>query len=170
MQVPCKHLKTASEVQLTSHSNSAGWVLKIVQEGPWIRPWKLKENRVTLIHPKQLTVIITGLLLASAVVTCSETIQRGICSTPGAVLLAGRASPERDTWSLCVLLSFRRAKLGRKAVEYGTSVPVTLPFKMDDGSTQMPLALKPQTYSVCAKRGWLDLSFLPGQTTLSQHS
>lgn len=37
------------------------------------------------------------------------------CSPVG--WLDSRASPERDTWSLCVLLSFRRAKLGRKAVE-----------------------------------------------------
>ena len=56
------------------------------------------------------------------------------CSPVG--WLDSGASPEGDTWSLCVLLSFRRAKLGREAVEYGASVPVTLPHGMDDGSTQ----------------------------------
>ena len=79
-----------------------------------------------------------------------------------------RASPERDTWNLCVLLSFRRAKLGRKAVEYGTSVPVTLPHGMGDGSTQMPLAVQPQDSYVVQRRDVLTSSSSLGRPQ-SQH-
>lgn len=84
-----------------------------------------KTGRPYTRPPKQLVVIITGLLLLQLWWCTYSPVQRECsyllhCWYSPVGWPDSRASPERDTGSLCVLLSFRRAKLGRSAVEYGT--------------------------------------------------
>lgn len=101
------------------------------------------------------------------IVLSRKNLEKGLVyssSSPSGKLYS-RVSPERDTQSLCVLLSFRRTQPGRKAVEYGTSVPVSLPHGMDAGPTPMLLGFQSWVYLLCAKR-CLDLWLLPGQTAL----
>lgn len=165
------------KIQLMSHSDSAGWALKITpEEGPWIGLWKPKENRETIHSSIQAArghhyrpAFAPALVMHLQ--SCPERMQSYLlhCWYSPVGWPDSRASPERDTGSLCVLLSFRRAKLGRRAVEYGTWACCAASW-MDPGSTQMPLALQPQAHAVCTKSRCLDLQFLPSHTALSQHS
>lgn len=91
------------------------------------------------------------------IVLFRKNLERALFYSSGSSSGCCTAQPaQKGISKACVLLSLRRAQLGKKAVQYVTSVPVSLLHGMDAGSTPTSLGFQSwaylQTEGMCKQR------------------
>lgn len=126
------------DIQFTFHSNSAGKSTILWEEGLWIYLCKLTKTEGTT--ERCLSKQLTGCCCYRPVFTCSsgkklillftKNLERDLHHTSSSLSgwFYSRDSTERDTQSLCLLPSLRRAQMGRKAAEHVTQVCLSVCF------------------------------------------